>query len=321
METTKWISIKEASEKYNISAEKMRKWMDRQEVTYAQIETRLLVDEESLLRCIGRYVRQSIAEEELDERISELLREKEEKYFLCKSLLELTPITYLLVYELAEVIRMEEKKELFLFVTLQKGDIKEFARLKNKTEKEVQEDYEYVVREIKACKGFLLNTREKILALKSKLHQYEMYFGELGPKEERIRTIAATIRRPLYKNRIEIFKNPLSYTLKITTSNGRTITPNSNSRVTLPEPKDLFATSFGDLGLERRACSALTTVGIKTVEDLLRFTRICGFPALCKFPGVNPDMLKRIIKKLEYLNIIDENGRCPFYEYLTDTDS
>lgn len=321
METTKWISIREASEKYDIPPEKMRVWMERQEVTYAQIGNRLLVDKDSLLRCIGRYVRQSIAEEELEERVAELLREKEEKYFLCKSLLELTPITYLLVYELAEVIRMEEKKELFLFVTLQGGDIEEFARLKNRPEKEVQEDYDYVIREIKACNGFLLNTKEKMLALKSKLHQYEMYFGELGPEQERVRAIAATIRKPSYKARARMLEMAPAEKRSQTAALVKAMPYTNASGEILPEPEDLFVTSLQDLGLEKRAHFRLTEVGIQTVGDLLRFTRLCGFPALCKFPGITPDILKRIIRKLEYLHIIDGNGRCPFYEYLRDNDS
>lgn len=93
--TKQWIGIEEAADKYQLSAKQIYKWSKGREVTFTEMDNYLLLDEESLVECIYRNIRISLAKEELDAREAELLKVNEERFFVLQMLKELiSPYPY-----------------------------------------------------------------------------------------------------------------------------------------------------------------------------------------------------------------------------------
>lgn len=113
-----WISMEEAAEKYQVPATSINKWRKNREITFSQVGGYLLLDENSLIDCIEKHIRFSLSVEELNEQMANRLREKEERFFISKSLKKLTPLIRLVIMELAGMIHNDNRKELFLFLSL-----------------------------------------------------------------------------------------------------------------------------------------------------------------------------------------------------------
>ena len=62
----------------------------KQEITCSEIDHYLMLDEDSLLRCIERHTQLSLTEKELEKRKERLIKESEEEIFLLQSMKELT---------------------------------------------------------------------------------------------------------------------------------------------------------------------------------------------------------------------------------------
>lgn len=83
-----------------------------------------MLDENSLTDCIERHIRFSLSAKELNEQMANKLKEKEETFFISKSLKKLTPLFRLVIMELAGMIHNDNRKKLFLFLSLQ-GTVEE----------------------------------------------------------------------------------------------------------------------------------------------------------------------------------------------------
>lgn len=55
MTTKQWIGIEEAAKKYQVSSRRINTWCKKQEITCSEIDHYLMLDEDSLLRCIERH--------------------------------------------------------------------------------------------------------------------------------------------------------------------------------------------------------------------------------------------------------------------------
>ena len=105
MTTKQWIGIEEAAKKYQVSSRRINTWCKKQEITCSEIDHYLMLDEDSLLRCIERHTQLSLTEKELEKRKERLIKESEEEIFLLQSMKELTPVMRQIIKELAGMIQ------------------------------------------------------------------------------------------------------------------------------------------------------------------------------------------------------------------------
>lgn len=169
-----WISIEEAATKYQVPVSRVYNWCNKQEITFSEIDGYLLLDENSLIDCIERGIRLSLSQEELKKRMEEKLLESKEKLFLLRSLKELSPTISVLIKELAQLIRNDERREFFLFIALE-GSLKEYADRNHQSDREAQEAFKGLVLEIKKQAQFLRDYKEENIFLKSRLRSYELH--------------------------------------------------------------------------------------------------------------------------------------------------
>ena len=114
MTTKQWIGIEEAAKKYQVSSRRINTWCKKQEITCSEIDHYLMLDEDSLLRCIERHTQLSLTEKELEKRKERLIKESEEEIFLLQSMKELTPVMRQIIKELAGMIQITEGGCFFL---------------------------------------------------------------------------------------------------------------------------------------------------------------------------------------------------------------
>ena len=62
MTTKQWIGIEEAAKKYQVSSRRINTWCKKQEITCSEIDHYLMLDEDSLLRCIERHTQLSLTQ-------------------------------------------------------------------------------------------------------------------------------------------------------------------------------------------------------------------------------------------------------------------
>lgn len=167
-----WIGIEEMADKYQLSAEQIYKWSKGSEVTFTKVDNYLLLDEDSLLGCIYRSIRISLAEEELDARAAELLKVNKERLFVLQMLKELTPPIRTILRMLADMIVDEEKREFFLLAALGR-DMQKYASIHGRKYNEVKKEFEKLVWEVGHNSKFLESYWKEHTLLKAKVRRYE----------------------------------------------------------------------------------------------------------------------------------------------------
>lgn len=276
-----WISIEEVATKYQIPAKRVYNWCNKQEITFSEIDGYLLLDENSLIDCIERGIRLSLSQEELEKRMEEKLLESKEKLFLLQSLKELTPTIRVLIKELAWLIRSDERRELFLFIALEEGSLKDYADRNHQSDREVQKVFEGLVFEIKRQAQFLRNYKEENIFLKARLRSYE-----INGRKEKV---------PERKRSEEEESNQIVISEKITA---------------------LLNTSINELGFNIRAQRALVLTDMETLRHLLHFTHKYGFKKLQCLRQLGARSQANIEARLKELDILDAEGNCELYKYL-----
>lgn len=178
-----WIGIEEAATKYQVSSRRIYKWCDKRKVTFTEIDDYLLLDENSLIEYIEHDIRCGLNREELQKRMEEELKQDKEKLFVLQSLKDLTPIIRILIEELSNLIRNNERRELFLFITLQ-GSLKEYAAQHHKSTHEAQGMFQSLVLEVKNQAQYLRDYKELNIFLNSRLKSYELSARTKGEVKE-----------------------------------------------------------------------------------------------------------------------------------------
>lgn len=153
MTTKQWIGIEEAAEKYQVSIRRINTWCKRQEITFSEIGHYLMLDENSLLECIERNIQLNLTKEEFERRKEKLIRENEENLFILQSLEPLTPMMRLIIKELAGMIQDENRRRMFLFVTLE-GSLKKYAKESCQDFYYIQREFQILIRDIQSRIGF-----------------------------------------------------------------------------------------------------------------------------------------------------------------------
>lgn len=286
--TKQWIGIEEAADKYQLSAEQIYKWSKGSEVTFTEVDNYWLLDEDSLMECIYRNIRVSLAQEELDARAAELLKVNKERLFVLQMLKELTPPIRIILKMLADMIVDEGKREFFLLVALG-GDMQKYASVHGRKYNEVKREFEKLVWEVGHNSKFLESYWKEHTLLKAKVRRYE-----------------------------QILRQPM---------NGKGVPEINVEEVedsSLPDMKkheralSLLDTSVFSLGLPTRAQRMIIKGGMETLRDLLRFIRKNGVDGLCCFSQLGPVSAYNVGVRLQELNILDKEGNSYLFPYLED---
>ena len=278
MTTKQWIGIEEAAKKYQVSSRRINTWCKKQEITCSEIDHYLMLDEDSLLRCIERHTQLSLTEKELEKRKERLIKESEEEIFLLQSMKELTPVMRQIIKELAGMIQNDNRRRMFLFIALE-GSFKEYCKQSCQNTYNMQDEYQRLIREIKNRTGFLKTYKDEMIHLKAALRLYEMYYG----------------KDCLYTMNTE---NQMTKEEK--------------------EAIALLNTPIENLGFEVRASRVLCEQGIQTLRDLLELTYKYGWNRLTKIRDLGSTTQNRIMKRLQELNILDgmDEDVSYLYKYL-----
>lgn len=275
MTTKQWIGIEEAAKKYQVSSRRINTWCKKQEIICSEIDHYLMLDEDSLLRCIERHTQLSLTEKELEKRKERLIKESEEEIFLLQSMKELTPVMRQIIKELAGMIQNDNRRRMFLFIALE-GSFKEYCKQSCQNTYNMQDEYQRLIREIKNRTGFLKTYKDEMIHLKAALRLYEMYYG----------------KDCLYTMNTE---NQMTKEEK--------------------EAIALLNTPIEDLGFEVRASRVLCEQGIQTLRDLLELTYKYGWNRLTKIRDLGSTTQNRIMKRLQELNILDDTDEDVSYLY------
>ena len=268
MTTKQWIGIEEAAKKYQVSSRRINTWCKKQEITCSEIDHYLMLDEDSLLRCIERHTQLSLTEKELEKRKERLIKESEEEIFLLQSMKELAPVMRQIIKELAGMIQNDNRRRMFLFIALE-GSFKEYCKQSCQNTYNMQDEFQRLIREIKNRTGFLKTYKDEMIHLKAALRLYEMYYG----------------KDCLYTMNTE---NQMTKEEK--------------------EAIALLNTPIENLGFEVRASRVLCEQGIQTLRDLLELTYKYGWNRLTKIRDLGSTTQNRIMKRLQELNILDDTG-------------
>ena len=275
MTTKQWIGIEEAAKKYQVSSRRINTWCKKQEITCSEIDHYLMLDEDSLLRCIERNTQLSLTEKELEKRKERLIKESEEEIFLLQSMKELTPVMHQIIKELAGMIQNDNRRRMFLFIALE-GSLKEYCKQSCQNTYNMQDEFQRLIREIKNRTGFLKTYKNEMIHLKAALRLYEMYYGK-------------------------------DCLCTMNTENGMTKEEK--------EAIALLNTPIGNLGFEVRASRVLCEQGIQTLQDLLELTYKYGWNRLTKIRELGSTTQSRIMKRLQELNILDDTDEDVSYLY------
>lgn len=285
---TKWISVEEAAERYQIPSRRIYEWRKRREVTFSSVSNLILLDEDSLVNCIQRNFRQSLSENEFKHRMDEKMKGREEDLFVFQSLKELTPLSRIVIKELAGLIQNDERRELFLFAAL-RGSLKDYAARKDKTYREVQAIYQSIIREVKSRGEFLKTYKAEKTLLKAKIRSYEMKNGG----------------------------QPLSlpdYFVEKKWQESQT--GGSGEREIPKEIVVLLNTPIQNIEFDARAQRIIIDAGMETLRDLLRFTRKHGFSKLLELKQFGEGTLLKVQLRLKRMSILDAENNCYLYKYI-----
>ncbi|WP_342383736.1 hypothetical protein RJT01_07505 [Bacteroides ovatus] len=280
MKAKQWIGIEEAAKKYQVSSKRINTWCKNQEITYTKIDHYPLLDENSLQECIERNTQLCLAQKEFEQRKEKLIKENEEELFILQSLKELTPTIRIIIKELAGMIRDENRRRMFLFIMLE-GNIKKYSAESCQDFYSIQREFQILVREIQSRIGFLKNYKHEITYTKALLRLYEMKFG-----------------KNLFNREVILQESPESQERK--------------------EALELLDTCIKDFGFDCRAERILTQGGIETLRDLLKLTYKYGWKRLVKLREFGPTTQKKVIDRLQLMNILDEEEGCYLYKYLDE---
>lgn len=280
MKAKQWIGIEEAARKYQVSSKRINTWCKRLEITCTEIDHYLVLDENSLQECIERNTQLCLTQKELEQREEKLIRESEEKLFILQSLKELTPMMRLIIKELAGMIHNENRRRMFLFVTLE-GSLKKYAEESCQDFFFIQREFQILMREIQSRIGFLKNYKYEITHTKALLRLYEMKFG-----------------RNLFNRELVQQENPILQERR--------------------EAIELLNTNIRDFGFDNRVEKILTQGGIETLQDLLKLTYKYGWNRLTKLHNFGPTTQTKVIDRLQLMNILDKEEGCYLYKYLDE---
>lgn len=279
--TQQWIGIEEAAEKYQLTVKRINSFCNRKYITCTRIGNYTLVDENSLIENIEQYKQFSLTRKELLARREKIIETDQEELFILQSMKELTPISRLIIKELAEMIRNNERRRIFLYTALH-GNLMEYAEMSCQDFFRLRREFPALVREVKAKSGFLKNYKTENTRLKAKLRLYEMKFG----------------------------KEVLNNVIKEQTE--------TELQLAEKEKKDraLLETPLYDLELDSRAVRAMANAGMDTLHDLLKHTYKYGMIGLNKIPSFGPSTVRKVAARLREMSIIDNEMDSYLYKYL-----
>ena len=280
MTTKQWIGIEEAAEKYQVSIRRINTWCKRQEITFTEIDHYLMLDENSLLECIERNTQLALTNEEFERRKEKLIRENEENLFILQSLAPLTPMMRLIIKELAGMIQNENRRRMFLFVTLE-GNFKKYAEESCQDFFYIRREFQILIRDIQSRIGFLKTYKDEMTYLKAALRLYEMNFGRNLFSKNSLEKESPAAREK--KNAIHLLNTPIR-----------------------------------DFEFDPRSSRVLGENGVQTLRELLKITYKYGWNRINKLPNIGPTSLNKLINRLKQLNILDDEEGCYLYKYLDE---
>lgn len=279
--TQQWIGIEEAAEKYQLTVKRINSLCNRKYITCTRIGNYTMVDENSLIENIEQYKQFSLTRKELLAQREKIIETDKEELFILQSMKELTPISRLVIKELAEMIHNDERRRIFLYIALH-GNLLEYAEMSCQDFFRLRREFPALVREVKTKSGFLKNYKTENTRLKAKLRLYEMKFGK------------------------EVLNNVIKEQTETDLLRAE------------KEKKDraLLETSLYDLELDGRAARAMKQAGMDTLQDLLKYTYKFGIAGLNKISNFGPTTERKVTARLREMNILDNELDSYLYKYL-----
>lgn len=152
-----WVTVKRLSEKYDVSDQTIRNWVEKGYLAHTKINNILYVDEEGLKACLEANARPGLSEGYLERMVSERQEEidriiawYDDRLFLLKTHKELRPLFELIIKALSE--RIIDPLACDVFFTVSTGaPIEDVAKFHCITYDEVAHIYEETLRQL-LCK-------------------------------------------------------------------------------------------------------------------------------------------------------------------------
>lgn len=265
------------------------------QIALSRIGSVLMTDENSIRRYLEfktaqfkqeRYIEKQLQEKQ--EEIDNIIALYDDYLFSMRTLSKYTRLFKLLIHELANAIKDDVFKAIFIEVSLGQS-IYNVARKRSYTYDKVCSIYSHTLDIIeKRCK-IIPEYRKAIASLKLEIRQNEILNNNL---KENINQI----------DRYNRIAGGIDQTKKIPT-----------------QVIYLLSLSIKDeMGLDTRTTNALLTANIYTVEDLLRYLckHDCVLSSLEELPRLGSTSFYRLKDALIDKKIIDNQGYSNLYEYL-----
>lgn len=283
------IPLHAAVEKYGSEARNILNWAKAGKITASRIGGTWFVDEESIRTRIKLNKKISAENIQLSEVIKEkekLIQKFENDIYILKNIYDLSPAFQLILFESSKLIPDERDQAIFLDMVMGKKSIATLAKDYHSTLKAIANIQKSNVNIINAKSGFLKTYRNQL----SKLYWEN-------------RKLEITIRSQ--KEQIKVLSSLVPD--KKTQAPPEEITP---------EIANILSTRLFDMDFDVRTLNCFSSLSLKTVEDLLRITKLNGLDGLLMCRNFGKKTLATLKRTLYEANIIDENEWSYLYNYL-----
>lgn len=289
------ITLHNAAEKFDMSYTDLYNLGKNGQIALSRIGS-VLMTEENSIKCYltlksslakqQRYTEQILSEKR--EEIDNTIALYDDYLFSMRTLVKHTRLFEILIHELANVIKDDVYRRIFIDVSLGQS-IYNVARKLSFSYDKVCSIYSHTLNIIERRCNIVPEYRKTIANLKLELRQKDIIINTL--KEEITQLDKYNDIADRINPKKEIPKRVI-YTLSLSIKN--------------------------DLGLDIRTINVLSGLDINTIEDLFRYLckRGCIFDALLEIPKLGKVSYNNLKRVLTVRNIIDHYGNSDLYEYL-----
>lgn len=279
--------------------EDVLKWIRQNKITASKIGNSWMVDEASFYHVIRLNLKLSgydkYLEEEVkirEEEITNILVLLDDLIYLLKSINKISPLLRLLIREMASLLPTGLPRSIFIDVTSGIG-ISKCVETYGLSFSEACHLYNSAIKSISHKLGFITEYRNILAQEKLNIRRLEIINRN---QEEKIRILSDELER---------------VTLE-------TVEDEGQSKLLIPVAaiRTLSLNLATNLDLDTRCVNSLASLGIRTVEDLLRYIRYDGLSRLRTARNFGESSLRRLRYKLTKAGIIDDNEQSYLFEYL-----
>lgn len=279
--------------------EDVLRWIKYNKVTASRIGNSWMVDETSFYHVIRLNQKLSeydkYLEEEVrirEEEITNILLQLDDLIYLLKSINKISPILRLLIDEMASLLPAGLNRNIFTDVTSGIG-ISKCAEAYNLSLSQTCSLYNSTLKIITHKLGFMTEYRDILAREKLRVRRLEIINRN---QEEKIKALSDALER-------------------ITTG---TIDNENQSKNLIPlDAIRLLSLNLAtDLDLDVRCVNSMHALGLRTVEDLLRYIKNGGLQRTLEARNFGKNSLRRLRYKLIKAGIIDQNEQSYLFEYL-----